>query len=180
MPTWAIVLIAVGGFFVVIGGTLGVLAIYGVRKYIVNAKTAEARNAVGQIGRDAVTAYEAEVISPGGKPVRRLCASATVSVPDSIAKVRGSKYQSVPSDWELDAARDAGFACLKFSMSLPQYFLYAYKAHGASAPDDGFQAVADGDLDGDGTTSQFSLEGRIGPTGELLLAPSLLENNPEE
>src|SRR6187399_282545 len=45
---------------VAIVGILAVLAVYGVRKYLANAKTAEARNSLGQIGKDAVTAYEKE------------------------------------------------------------------------------------------------------------------------
>src|SRR6185295_4557158 len=45
---------------VAIVGILAVLAVYGVRKYITNAKTAEARNSLGQISKDAATAYEKE------------------------------------------------------------------------------------------------------------------------
>jgi type IV pilus assembly protein PilA len=41
---------------VAIVGILSVLAIYGVRKYVANAKTAEARNSLGQIAKDAATA----------------------------------------------------------------------------------------------------------------------------
>src|SRR5688500_2815541 len=42
---------------VAIVGILAALAIYGVRKYMANAKTAEARNSIGQMGKDAITAY---------------------------------------------------------------------------------------------------------------------------
>src|SRR6476620_9079915 len=48
---------------VAIVGVLAVLAVYGVRKYIANSKTAEARNSLGQIGKDAVTAFEGERMS---------------------------------------------------------------------------------------------------------------------
>ena len=41
---------------VAIVGILAVLAVYGVRKYIANSKTTEARNALGQIAKDAATA----------------------------------------------------------------------------------------------------------------------------
>jgi type IV pilus assembly protein PilA len=54
---------------VAIIGVLAVLAIYGVRKYIANAKTAEARNALGQIGKDAATKYEKEAVAPAVLPV---------------------------------------------------------------------------------------------------------------
>src|SRR5262245_33554204 len=49
---------------VAIVGVLAVLGIYGVRKYIANSKTAEARNSLGQIGKDASTAYEKETMAP--------------------------------------------------------------------------------------------------------------------
>src|ERR1700730_14109853 len=45
---------------VAIIGILAVLAIYGVRKYLANAKTAEARNSLGQMGKDEATAFEKE------------------------------------------------------------------------------------------------------------------------
>src|SRR5579862_5497531 len=81
---------------VAIVGILAVLATYGVRKYVANAKTAEARNAIGQISKDASTAFEREsmagiILTRGAtsKVVRSLCASATKSVPASIGSVTG-------------------------------------------------------------------------------------------
>src|SRR5580698_2325224 len=69
---------------VAIIGILAVLAIYGVRKYLANAKTAEARNSLGQIAKDAATEYEREsmagTVLPAGQTAlmsRALCASAT-------------------------------------------------------------------------------------------------------
>src|SRR6202789_3448117 len=86
---------------VAIVGILAVLAIYGVRKYIANAKTAEARNSLGQIGKDTQTAYEKEslgtaILTAGSSTTvsRSLCATATASVPAAIGSVKGAKYQS--------------------------------------------------------------------------------------
>src|SRR5689334_7981806 len=45
---------------VAIIGVLSALAIYGVRKYLSNAKTAEARMGIGRISKDAQVAYERE------------------------------------------------------------------------------------------------------------------------
>ena len=45
---------------VAIVGVLAVLAVYGVRKYLANAKTAEARNSLGQLAKDAAAAVERE------------------------------------------------------------------------------------------------------------------------
>src|SRR5580704_15307046 len=73
---------------VAIIGVLAVLAIYGVRKYIANSKTAEARNSLGQIGKDAATKYEKEgmnpsVLTPGASTtvLRALCDKNENSVP---------------------------------------------------------------------------------------------------
>jgi K+-transporting ATPase KdpC subunit len=64
------------------------LAIYGVRKYLLNSKTAEVRNAVGQMAKDAKAAYEREsmasTVLAGGSSAsvsNNLCTDATKTVP---------------------------------------------------------------------------------------------------
>jgi type IV pilus assembly protein PilA len=158
-PVWLIVLLATIGAGVLILPVLAVLSIYGVRKYIANAKTAEARNSLAQMAKDAAVAYETEEVDPlrPSIPIRRLCPSASMSVPASPTSIRGRKYQSAPSDWEVDSASNGGFSCLHFSMTSPQYYLYEYGATGASSPGDGFTATARGDLNGDGATSRFGV-----------------------
>jgi type IV pilus assembly protein PilA len=177
---------------VAIVGILAVLAIYGVRKYIANAKTAEARNSLGQIGKDVAASYEKEsmpgaVIAVGGSAdiSRKICASATVTVPDQIQKVAGKKYQSDPIDWGggqgiPDAKNNVGFACLKFSMDQPQYYMYKYTATSTGAAGDTFTALATGDLNGDGVTSAFQLIGTVNAEMALNVAPNISETNPEE
>jgi type IV pilus assembly protein PilA len=187
-PVWLIVVLATAGAFCLIVPVLAVLGIYGTRKYLANAKTAEARNALGQIAKDAAMAYEAgdETLAPSnpaaghGKSAHRLCPTASAPVPASIALVRGRKYQSSPSDWEADKATNAGFYCLKFSMDMPQYYQYSYTSRGVASPGDGFAGTAHGDLNGDGVTSEFTIMGQIGPGGALSIAPNLLEKDPEE
>jgi type IV pilus assembly protein PilA len=178
MPVWLIVLLVVivGGVFLV--GTLTVVAIYGVRKYIAAAKQTEARNSLGQIAKDAAVAFEE--VPPGGSGVHGLCASASASVPPRVDLVRGSKYQSTPSEWDADAKAGIGFACLKFSLDLPQYYMYSYRASGRIAPGDSFRATANGDLDGDGMLSTFAVGGHV-PAGPVLeIDPAIDEKNPEE
>jgi type IV pilus assembly protein PilA len=179
-PTWLLVLLVLGGAFFIVLPVMASLAIYGVRKYILNAKTAEARNVIHQLSKDAVAAYEAERTTPRGTVARRLCASVSRPVPLSITSVQGMRYQSAEADWEADAARNAGFACLKFSMNTPQYYRYSYSATGPGAPGDGFVALAEGDLNGDGVTSQFRLGGSVGPDKALVVAPTIQEKDPEE
>src|SRR5579864_1849975 len=112
---------------VAIVGILAVLAIYGVRKYLANAKTAEARNSLGQIAKDAAAQFEKESmagtmigIGQSAALSRQLCVGASSSVPGSAGSIKGAKYQSAPADWNVDAAGNSGFACLKFSMDQPQ------------------------------------------------------------
>lgn len=180
---------------VAIVGVLAALAIYGVRKYIANAKTAEARNSLGQIGKDASSAYAREgmagtVLALGATAdiSNQLCKSATATVPAAMTEVQGKKYQSSPAEWSVDSATlHTGFSCLKFSMTDPQYYRYNYEAvtsNGGQVGDD-FTARAEGDLNGDGTAfSTFTLSGKIqaGATGglELTIAPNIEESNPEE
>jgi len=173
---------------VAIVGILAVLAIYGVRKYLANAKTAEARNSLGQIAKDAATAYEKEsmgstVLTPGTAAAfsRALCAAATKGVPNAgSANVSGKKWQSSTAEWNVDAPTNAGFACLKFSMDAPQYYWYNYTVQGSSNPNDSFTALAHGDLNGDGTFSTFSMTGAINANYALNLAPNMYESSPEE
>src|SRR5215472_7259873 len=142
---------------VAIIGILSMLAAYGVRKYIANTKTAEARNSLGRIAGAAVIAYEHEnmaspVMQMGSSTplTRSLCKSASVPVPASPGAIKGAKYQSSPADWNQDAVGNSGFSCLHFTIDEAQYFMYTYAAAGSSAPGDGFTATANGDLNGDG------------------------------
>lgn len=174
---------------VAIIGVLAALAIYGVRKYLTNAKSAEARTGVGRIAKDATSAFEREKMAAGaitpGESVaigRELCPSAA-KVPDTLTKVAAKKYQSKTDDW----GADPGWACLRFSMSEPQYFMYSYTLTGdGTAAGDSFAAVANGDLDGDNNPSTFSLNGVLRPgngaDGELVVGvdPSINEVGSEE
>jgi type IV pilus assembly protein PilA len=179
---------------VAIVGILAVLAIYGVRKYIANAKTAEARNSLGQMGKDAQTAYEKESIAAGVTvngvlpqqaavvAQRNMCPSETTG-PVPGAAPAGGKYQSAPGDWDKGAAATPpfGFACLKFSMDEPQYYSYNYQVVGAgNAIGDSFAATAAGDLNGDTVTSLFTLNGVIQGGFALNLSPTITEFKPEE
>lgn len=174
---------------VAIVGVLAALAIYGVRKYVANAKTAEARNAVGQIAKDATSAYTREGMDPTilplgtGTGVVNIMCDTAVSVPSTISMVRGRKYQSSMSDWNTGDAR-TGWTCIRFSMQDPQYYQYSYEATGTRAEEnDAFFASATGDLDGDGSTSKFVLEGRLMADTDglsLVLAPNMKETNADE
>lgn len=155
-------------------GIVAVLSIYGTRKYLVNAKSAEAKNTLGQLAKDAAAAYEGDTVASDGTVKRRLCPSATAPVPADKSMVSGKKYQSSHADWQAGEAANTGFACLKFEMSSPQYFQYEYEATATS-----FVARAHGDLNGDGVFSTYAIRGQI-VDGRVVIAPSIEETNPQE
>jgi type IV pilus assembly protein PilA len=172
---------------VAIVGILAVLAAYGVRKYVANAKTAEARAAVGQMAKDTAAQYEKEsmqstVLAKGTSAAlsRQLCQSASATVPAAATSIKGKKYQSSTRDWNADAAGNSGFACIKFSIDQPQYYMYSYAATGSSAPGSSFTATAQGDLNGDGVLSLFSVTGSVNSSYALNIAPNMIEVRPEE
>lgn len=183
-PVWAIVLIVVAIVGVMFIGILVALAISGTRKYIGAAKTAEAKNTIGAISSGAMAAYEREQLVGGKLVTNRFCATAR-PVPASMAAVKGMKYQpsSAPgADFNTGDA-DTGWECLKFTMTTPIYYRYQYhQGSGYLAPSvapgpKGFEASAQGDLDGDGTPSTFARTGAVGPSGALVLATSIYIDN---
>jgi type IV pilus assembly protein PilA len=176
---------------VAIIGILAVLAIYGVRKYLANAKTAEARNSLGQMAKDQSAEFEKEsmtatVLGAGTSAAnsRSLCNAPTASVPSGIAAVQGKKYQSSQVngvDWNKDQATAlTGFACLNFAMDAPQYYMYNFSSTTPTAAAGTWVATANGDLNGDGVQSTFSISGAIASTMTFSVAPNMFENQPEE
>ena len=172
---------------VAIIGVLAALAIYGVRKYLSSAKTAEAKNGVGAIVRGAGAAYEREVTNSqllaegtsSSALSNALCFSA-IAVPAFVPK--GQKYQ--PNTKEgFDFERGdglSGWKCLRFSISQPIYYQYGYlrAAQVTKAPAGDFEAFSVGDLDGDSATSSFSRTGRVNTTtGQLVLATQIYVEN---
>lgn len=182
---------------VAIVGVLAVIAVVSVRRSLANAKSAEARNAVGAIGKAAARALEREVIestglAPGGSTAvtHRLCQTSNF-VPGgaSVSVPVGAKYQpnnAVGFDYHLnDGAPNGeriGWTCLKYEMTSPQSYCYHYISDAGLTSTGTYMRVrARGDLDGDGVIARFTLEGAILAVGDALtLAPSMLEENPDE
>lgn len=164
---------------VAIVGVLAVLAAYGVRKYIANAKSAEALVSLGTIGRDAATAYESER-HHAASGLKAFCPPASAPVPASIAAVAGKKYQLTSAEWNVDQLARSGFACLTFTIDAPQYYQYAYTATVSGNPGDSFVGTANGDLDGDGVESTFQITGLVSSSGVVNIAPNLLVVQAEE
>ena len=148
-------------------GAAATLAIYGVRRYLADAKTAEARNTVGQIAKDIAATYEMETLPPTPRSKKRL--ASYPAVPKSVPS--GLKVQTSPADWK-------AWAPIKFMMDTPQYYQYEVKAakDGMSC-----EVFAHGDLDGDAKVSTFRVKIHIDPkTRDLLIAPRIEEQDPTE
>src|SRR5688572_22256697 len=85
---------------VAIIGILAALAIYGVRKYMTNAKTGEVKTALGRLAKDASGAYNREklantAVMAGGTASavsNTLCLTAPTTVPAAKASIKGQKY----------------------------------------------------------------------------------------
>lgn len=166
---------------VAIIGVLAALAIYGVRRYLLNAKTAEAKEGIGRLAKDATTAYQRERMNPAmlaagasANSAHAFCGSAAAAVPAAIPA--GSKTQPDPAEWKT-GDQNNGWTCLKFSMNEPVYFQYNYTS---ANTDVGFSATAAGDLNGDSTSSLFQLDGQAVAGGEPKVNPTIAETNPEE
>lgn len=171
-------------------GIASSLAIYGVQKYLRETKTAEAKNSLGAMARGAVGAFERETsTSRSGAAAHALCRSAK-PVPAAVPK--GTKYQP-SSDKDKDyqtGDETTGWRCLKFEISSPSYYQYDYRkggtykgpARGGPNPGpNGFEVSAEGDLDGDGKTSLFTLTGKIDPKrGFVVLNPDLFVSDEDE
>lgn len=152
-------------------GVTSALAIYGVNRYLKAAKTAEAKNTVGRISRAAVEAFERE--GPNGEHI--LCKSAR-PVPAKVPAAR--KY--MPSadagmDFHSGTVEEIGWRCLRIDVDMPMYYQYDYRMGGnykgpaRGGPDpgpNGYEVSAEGDLDGDGKTSLFTLVGQV--KGDML------------
>jgi len=160
---------------VAIIGVLAALAIYGVRRYLLNAKTSEAKEMIGRISKDASTAFQREsmagaIMGAGSSTgvLHSLCAT-SIAIPTTAPAA--AKYQSAPSLW----ATDPGWSCLKFAINDPQYYMYQYVLTNASL----YTAVANGDLNNNATLSTFSISGQV-IGGSLFTSPTISENLPEE
>jgi type IV pilus assembly protein PilA len=174
---------------VAIIGVLAVLAIYGVRKYIANAKTAEARNSLGQIAKDAAAAVEREkgtqailVAGNNSNLMRAFCSGsgATTSVPTGGGggTPKGQKYQSKSSEWA-QGSPIAEWQCLKFQLEEPQYYEYEYACSATDAASGSFSVTAHGDLNGDAVLSTFLISGAA-YNGAVAISPNIQETAPEE
>ncbi|MFO0614022.1 MAG: hypothetical protein U0414_15625 [Polyangiaceae bacterium] len=121
----------------------------GISRYLLSAKTAEAKNTLLAISRAIREAMEKE-----GGTGAKFPASST-AVPAEVPK--GKHVQSDPAEWKVPS-----WSAIRFSILDPQYFRYRWE----TAPDGkSLTVIAEGDLDGDGKLSTYKLKMELGPDG---------------
>ena len=136
-------------------GMLTSLSVYGTRKYMLNAKKSEANETVGRITKDLATYVNHEELSSTVLRSKAAAKPQLLSLPPVPARfenVRAKVYQSTKGDW-------AAWSPIKFTWESAQRYQYRVQAakDGMSA-----EVIAEGDLDGNGIKSRFSLAGHVG------------------
>jgi type IV pilus assembly protein PilA len=122
-----------------------------------------------------------------------LCGSSE-PVPASLNSIKGKSYQPSLHDYS-SGDSTTGWRCLLFSNEAPQRYQYRYRGgggppvsvklpHGGTpkglTEDYTWMASAQGDLDGDGETSWFVLNGYIDAEGRIVTAPAIGSDRPME
>ncbi len=145
-------------------GTLSAVGIYAVRRYLIQAKLAEAKNTVGAIARNLAVYMEGED-AKGKRPTRF-----PPSAPPTPAKVpAGAKFKPDASTWSHPT-----WKALHFEMEMPMYYSYEI-----ITSKDGRSATvrAHGDLDGNGKLSTIELTLTLNKDGSAEIAPKLVLQN---
>jgi phosphate/sulfate permease len=141
--TWVIVLIVCLVASPVVIGVFAAIAVFGVRKYITNAKKAEATQVVQLLAKSVANCATA----PDETGKARGLPESAPPVPSDFASVSGKKYQSSASEWSA-----AAYTCSSFALTDPQYFQYAYRKLDATRG----EVIALADLDADGVPDEKS------------------------
>jgi hypothetical protein len=157
------------------------IAMYLVSRYVRHGKTAEARESVTRLATGAAEFYNrSDANQPSGAApqaihaMRHFPPSSRAPVPEDPLSVRGKKYQSNKADWSASPWKDLGFSIVQ-----PQCYQYSFEAQGAGAGARG-QVVAEGDLNGDGVRSHYSV--KIAPDSSLnaIVSKEMEQTDPEE
>jgi hypothetical protein len=160
------------------------------------ASSAEARDTLHAIARGAVQAYERETFvaelltetTVAAPATQALCKSAE-PVPAAVPRGITHTPSTQPgADWKSGDSLK-GWRCLKIELSTSQHYRYTYSAGGPykgparGGPDPGpggFEAAAEGDLNGDGKTSLFTITGKVDPTTKsVTLSPLFVDQELE-
>ena len=169
---------------VAIIGILAAIAIPAFINYVKRSKTSEAGANLKSLFQGAAAYYEQENWNQGLVTAGGTVASSTHCVVDDATQDQTPTDQKQVINWS-GQTNAAEYAALNFGPADPLYFTYnvdTTPAGGcgiaANTAIYTFQAV--GDLDGDGTTSNFNLEAGSNPDNTLYRAPGIEQVNPLE
>jgi hypothetical protein len=144
--------------FVALAAMLSAVGMYALARYVRHGKTMEAVESVNRLGMRAAEYFdESDATQPAGAAkqdvhaMRHFPPSSRSSVPTDAMSVRGQRYQSKLADWSGSPWKE-----LRFSIVQPQCYQYNFHAQGTGGSARAL-VTAEGDLDGDGTRSTFSL-----------------------
>ena len=145
--------------FLGLAAVLSAIGMYALGRYVRHSKTVEAVSSATSLAGAAADYYNAsDATQPTGAAphavhaMRHFPPSSRVPVPEDPLSVRGRRYQSNLADWSASPWRE-----LRFSIVQPQCYQYTFDAPGAGGTAKAL-VTAEGDLDGDGVRSLFSLE----------------------
>jgi hypothetical protein len=157
------------------------IAMFFLSRYVRHGKTAEARESVTRLATGAAEFYNrSDATQPlGASPqavhaMRHFPPTARTPVPDDALSVRGKRYQSNKADWSSSPWRDLGFSIVQ-----PQCYQYSFESTGSGASAKA-QVLAQGDLNGDGTRSRYSI--MVAPDESLtaIVGKDMEQVDPEE
>lgn len=167
--------------FLALAAVLAAIAMYALARYVRHGKTAEARESVTRLATGAAEYFnKSDATQPVGASaadvhaMRHFPPSSRVPVPEDPLSVRGKRYQSNSVDWAASPWRDLGFSIVQ-----PQCYQYSFESDGAGAQAKA-TVTAQGDLDGDGVRSTYSLS--IAPDESITaqVATTMTREDPEE
>jgi hypothetical protein len=165
---------------VVVAAGVSAIGMYGAARYIRYTKTTEAVSEVNALAKSAAEFYDkSDANQPAGatieakRSMRTFPPSSKASVPADPLDVRGKRYQSSSVDWAVSPWKEMGF-----KLDQPQHYAYSFKSEGV-----GFQAaakaIAEGDLNGNGTRSSYVVTVTPGSDAHALVG-NLTKEDPEE
>jgi type IV pilus assembly protein PilA len=167
-----------GGFtlieLMIVVAIIGILAAVAIPAFMKNArkaKTTEAVTNVKKIYEGARSYYEEEMAKRGSIVVldKQFPRSVTAAMTPLAATCAGSAVNAkcTPAQWTTDSKADEPvWSSLKFQMTDPFYYHYAYNSTGVGGASK-FDATAYGDLDTDGVMSTFEMSGSVQADGTV-------------
>ncbi len=151
---------------VAIVGILAAIAVPAFIKYMKTSKTVEALGELRKIYDGELSYYDWSHVDPAGTVLSSQFLSAGPT-PDSVPA-----GQKVMGNWQT-----AEWEALRVGMDAPTLYRYRAVAQGVKQSSS-FTARAEGDLDGDSTTSLFERTGSVDPnTGEVVGGAGVYRTN---